>query len=404
MQKPETSGSFRRRAFLSGAAAVAAATIVRPSALRGSQANSQIRLGMLGCGGRGMWIAPRFLDNGPYTFVACADYYQHRADKFGEAFGVEPAHRYTTLSSYKRLLEDDIDAIVIETPPYFHPEQAAASVDAGKHVFLAKPVAIDVPGCRSIAASGKKATENKLVYLVDFQTRNNPYYRETAKRVHEGQIGRLVTGTAEYHCSGGAFAPAIDPEERLAPGRWYCTKEISGDFIIEQNIHTLDVASWFIDADPIKAYGAGGKGKVRDYGNIWDHFNCIFHFPGDFVLSFAGHQVIPGSDNQIPCVIYGSDGTADTNYFSHAEIRGKTPYEGGRFKDLFHTGAVNNIKDFYYFITQGHFANETVAPSVRSNLLSILGRDAAYQGGELTWKQMMDKGKRLEPDLRGLKS
>ncbi len=394
-----------RRTFLSsGAAAMAAATIVKPTSVRGTETNSKIKLGLVGCGGRGMWIAPRFLKNGPYVFTACADYYAHRADKFGEAFNVAPEHRHTTLSGYKQLLDDDIDAVVIETPPYFHPEQAAAAVEAGKHVFLAKPVAIDVPGCQSIADSGRRATDKKLVFLVDFQTRNNPFYRETVKRVHAGKIGKLVTGVAEYRTAGGNLAPAIDPAERLAPGRWYCTKEISGDFIVEQNIHTLDVATWFIDADPIKAYGAGGKGKTREYGNIWDHFNCVFHFPDDFVLSYEGHQVVPGSDERIPCVIYGTEGTADTDYFGHAMIRGKHPYEGAKFSGLYDSGAINNIKDFHRFIINGQIANETVAPSVRSNLTCILGRDAAYLGGELSWVDMHKRSNKLEPDLSGLKS
>lgn len=394
---------LNRRVFMAGAA-TAAATIVRPSAVRGSQANSAIRLGMLGCGGRGVWIAPLFLNNGPYKFITCADYYPHRVNRFGEQFGVDAGHRYTTLSAYKRLLDEDIDAVVIQTPPFFHPEHAAAAVEADKHVFIAKPIAVDAPGCLSIGESGKRATARKKVFLVDFQTRNNPYYRECARRVLDGKIGRLVTGTSLYPWAGGAMPPAIDAEERLAPGRWYCVREISGDFIVEQSIHSLDVATWFINADPIKAVGAGGEHKVRPYGNIWDHFNITYHFPDEFVLTFMSVQAIPGVKDAIPCTIYGADGTVDTDYFSHAWIKGKNPYEGGEFTDLYGSGAINNIRDFHKFINEGHVANETVAPSVRSNLTCVLGRDASYRGGTLTWEEMMKEKKQFKPDLSGLKA
>ena len=192
------SKTLGRRDFLASAAAAAAVTVVRPSAVRGSQANSALALGAIGCGGRGTWIAELFQKHGKYRYVACADYFQDRADAFGKKYEIPAAARFTTLSAYKRLLEQKLDAVVIETPPYFHPEHAAAAVDAGKHVFTAKPIAIDVPGCLTIGESGQKAREKKLVFLVDFQTRANAAFRETARRVHAGQIGRIVCASAPH--------------------------------------------------------------------------------------------------------------------------------------------------------------------------------------------------------------
>src|SRR5450759_2530689 len=160
-----------RRAFLAGAVTATAVTVLKPSLVFGAEANSVLEIGLIGCGGRGSWIAKLFADTGKYRFVACADYFQDKADAVGNTYKIDASRRYTGLSGYKRLLEGKLDAVVIETPPYFHPIHAAAAVDAGKHVYLAKPIAVDAPGCQTIAAAGQRATAKKQVFLVDFQTR-----------------------------------------------------------------------------------------------------------------------------------------------------------------------------------------------------------------------------------------
>ena len=220
----EKPASVKRRDFLTGASLAATLSVVGPAAAFGSRANSVIRLGMIGCGGRGTWIADLFARTGNYQFVACADYFPDRARAFGQRFKIEPDRQFTTLSAYKRLLEAPLDAVVIESPPHFHPEQAAAAVDAGKHVYLAKPMAVDVPGCLTIADAGKKATAKKLVYLIDFQTRANDLYIETLRRVCQGDIGRLVSAVASYPWSATVHddRAATTPEERLR--FWYQTR------------------------------------------------------------------------------------------------------------------------------------------------------------------------------------
>jgi hypothetical protein len=159
---PATDGSpdITRRKFLASAGAAAVGlTILKPELVGGAEANSKLDLGVIGCGGRGAWIAELFAKNGHYNLVALADYFQDRVDATGEKLNVPPAKRFTALSGYKQLLAEKLDAVAIESPPYFHPEQAAAAVEAGKHVYVAKPLAVDVPGCQSIAASGRQATE-----------------------------------------------------------------------------------------------------------------------------------------------------------------------------------------------------------------------------------------------------
>ena len=326
-----------------------------------------------------------------------------RARAFGERFKIEPGRQFRTLSGYKRLLDEPLDAVVIETPPYFHAEQATAAVDAGKHVYLAKPMAVDVPGCMSVAAAGKKATDRKLVYLIDFQTRANDLYIETLRRVHQGEIGHLVSAVASYPWAGTVHDDhaAANSEERLR--LWYQTRALCGDVIVEQDIHAIDVATWFAGADPIKAVGTGSK-STRKYGDIRGHFAVIYTFPNNFQVSFTSQKNVPGAPDEIRCLVYGTEGIADTDYTGTVTIRGKHPYDGGRMTNLYTSGAQRNIESFYNAITSGKYDNPTVMPSVRSNLTSILGRTAAYRGREVTWSDMITECETLKPDLTGLKS
>jgi predicted dehydrogenase len=403
MAKPQPQSALKvaRRTFLAGAAATTF-TVVRPSLVRGTQANSTIDIGLIGCGGRGSWIARLFEKSGKYRFVACADYFQDRIDAVGNAMKIEPARRYPNLSGYKRLLESKVDAVVIETPPRFHPEQAAAAVEAGKHVYCAKPIAVDVPGCNTIAQSGKKAAEKKLVFLVDFQTRANDFYREAVRRVHAGDIGRVTCAEAHYPWAGGGSATtSANPEARLR--NWYCTLALSGDVIVEQDIHALDVATWFLNADPVRAIGTGGR-PIRKDGNIWDHFSVVYWFPNDVHLTFSSVKMIPGCPDEIRCRVFGSNGMARTDYYTEVWIKGQKEYEGGSVGNLYQDGAVRNIEDFHKFVTEGKYENTTVAPSVRSNLTSILGRTAAYAGKIVTWDELMKANEELEYDTKGLKA
>ena len=193
-----------RRDFLAGATAAAAGLlIVEPRQVVAAEANSKITLGLIGCGGRGKWIANLFQQHGGYRFVATADYFPDRAKAAAQRLGVAENRAFSGLSGYKRVLDARPDAIVIESPPYFHTEQARAGVDAGCHVYCAKPIAVDVPGCQSMAEAGRQGTEKQRVVLIDFQTRTSEFYREAVRRVHAGDIGNVVSGEAVYYGSAG---------------------------------------------------------------------------------------------------------------------------------------------------------------------------------------------------------
>lgn len=405
----ETAG-LSRRGFMAGAGSAAAVfSVVSPRVARGYGANAKVDLALIGCGGRGKWITDLFRQHGGYNIVAAADYFPDRANDVGDTFGIPSKFRYTGLSGYRRLLEQKLDAVAIESPPYFHPTHAAAAVDAGKHVYLAKPIAVDVPGCRTVEQSGKEASASERCFLVDFQTRADEFYLEAIRRVHAGAIGEFAFGEASYHAGipwlgqmEHARLAADHPESRLRA--WGLDRVLSGDIITEQNIHTLDVASWIMGQPPQCAYGTGGR-KVRDVGSCWDTFSVVFQYAHDVGITFSsrqfnGHGTQPeGIRNRM----FGTQGVLETKYGGDVLIRGKNFYRGGRTPTIYKQGAVNNIATFCRSIHEGEYANPTVAESVRSNLVTILGRTAAYEGRVVAWEEVLNDDEPLVADLTGLK-
>ena len=400
-----TSGLSRRHFLAEAGTAALALSVVGPELARG--ATAKVDLGIIGCGGRGSWIADLFQKHGGYNIVAAADYFPERVNGLSDKLGVPPARRFTGLSGYRRLLEQKLDAVAIETPPFFHPTQAADAVAAGKHVYVAKPVAVDVPGCTTIQQSAAKATASHLCFLVDFQTRTNELFIEAVRRVHDGAIGRFAFGEATYHAEDpfeaqAEHARASGPEARLRA--WGLSRELSGDIITEQNIHTLDVASWIMGGPPVSAYGTGGR-KFRDVGTCWDTFSVTFQYPDNVGITFSsrqfnGHGTRPeGIRNRM----FGSEGVLETEYGGQVLIRGKQFYRGGQTPTIYEQGAVSNIAAFHDSIQRRDYSNATVAESVRSNLVTILGRSAAYRGAVVTWEELLSGGERLLPDLTGLK-
>jgi myo-inositol 2-dehydrogenase/D-chiro-inositol 1-dehydrogenase len=395
-----------RRRFLSGMGRAATLTVLPAGLVRGTARNSQIAIGVIGCGGRGRFIANLLARHGGYAIVSVSDYFGDRAGDVGEKHGVPAGRRFTGLSGYRRLLEQELDAVAIETPPYFHPAQAADAVDAGKHVYLAKPVAVDVPGCRSIEASATRAL-NRLCFLVDFQTRANEFFVEAVRRVHAGALGRLAFGEATYHAEDpfleqAEYARAGTPEGRLRA--WGLSRALSGDIITEQNIHTLDVASWVMKQPPVEAFGTGGR-KYRDVGDCFDTFSVVYRYADEVGVTFSsrqfkGHGTRPEG---IRTRFFGTEGVFEAEYGGQVLVRGSQFYRGGETPTIYEQGAVANIAAFHEAVSKGDFSNPTVAESVRSNLVTILGRTAAYTRRPVTWDAVLRSDERLVPDLNGLK-
>ncbi len=412
LKKEDTKITRRKFVALSAVKTVALSfPFIRPGLVRGYNANSKINIGIIGCGNRGNMVSQLFLKHGKYNIVAAADYFQDRADKLGDKFNIAKKHRYSGLSGYRKMLEQKLDGVVIESPPYFHPEQTATAVDAGRHVYLAKPIAVDVPGCNTIAQSGKKAASKKLCVLVDFQTRANQFFKEAVKQVHNGKLGKLVFGESTYH-AGFPFPRMVkilkddpqNPENRLKA--WGLDKALSGDMIVEQNIHTLDVMSWIMNQAPLFAEGACGHKVRTDKGSCKDYYTLLFIYPNDVGITFSSRQ-FPGHGTQPDGIrnrMFGSLGVLETKYGGRVLIRGKNFYKGGKTSAIFKEGIINNIETFYNNITESRFDNITVKQSVRSNLVSILGRTAAYKREKITWDKIINNTEKMNPVLKGLKS
>ncbi len=386
-----------RREFLQSSAAATGILLLKPETVFGSQANSAVEVGIIGCGGRGNWIGPFFPEYAGARVVALADVFRDRLQSTQQKLKVDASRSHLGLDGYKELVASKLDAVIIETPPYYHPEQVAAAVAAGKHVFLAKPLAVDVPGCQSIIASGQKA-QGKLSFVADFQTRAQPVFQEAAQRVHRGDIGTLVMGHVFYHT--GRLRPQSKPgmppdEARLRD--WAFDKVLSGDVIVEQHIHVLDVANWYMQAHPIRAFGTGGRKARVDVGDCWDHFIVTYWYPNDVKVDFSSNQFLKGFHDM--CIrFYGTAGTVDSHYGGAVSITGDNPWKGPEKDDTFREGAIANVKAFIESIRTGKYLNNA-AQGAESTLTSILGRMAAYPERLVTWDEMLQANEKLEANL-----
>jgi predicted dehydrogenase len=385
-----------RREFLKTTAAAGGVTIVSPSAVRGSQANSRLEIGVIGSGGRGRFVARLFEQHTSTKVVALHDYFADRVQALGDELKVDPQARFTGLDGYRALLERRLDAVAVESPPYFHPEQAAAVLQAGKHLYLAKPIAVDVAGCLAVEAAARAAGPSRKV-LVDFQTRRDPLFREAARRVHQGEIGPAVLGHVFYHA--GRLSPRAKEGTATARLRnWVFDKALSGDIIVEQNIHVIDVANWYLQAHPVGARGTGGRKARTDVGDCWDHFVVTYEYPGGVLVDFSSAQFTKGFDD-LRIRVYGTRGTVDSAYDGDVRVTGDQPWPGGSTKGLYTSGTVGNIQDFHAAVTAGQALPDTLTPSLESNLAAILGRKAAYLGRQVAWDEMMKDRAPTNPRL-----
>ncbi|MCX6901424.1 MAG: Gfo/Idh/MocA family oxidoreductase [Verrucomicrobia bacterium] len=405
----QSTTSISRRRFLAQTGlglATASALSARPTIA--ADAGAKVRLGVIGCGGRGSWIANLFAEHGGYEIVGVADFFQDRVETVATKLQLKPEQTFTGLKCAEKLIaKGGLDAVAIISPPYFHPEQARTAVEAGLNVYVAKPIAVDVPGAKSIEESGKLATKKGLVFQVDFQTRANEFFIEAMKRVHAGAIGEIVFGESSYQCGRlGLKGPiGTTPEARLR--NWAFDIALSGDIIVEQNIHTLDVMNWAMNhVPPVRCTGTGGR-KVRvDVGDCWDNFQLTYEYPNKVGIAFNSRQFDCDAPGGIINKMYGSKGALLTEYGGNVMIRGAgdTFYRGGRTNAIYKEGTQTNIKTFHEKIGKKDVSNSTVPVSVRSNLIAIMGRMAAYTGHTVTWDDVMKSKEKLDAHLGGMKA
>ncbi len=415
-----------RREFMGASAAAAGVMILKPRVAFGSQANSAVRLALLGCGGRGSGVMSSFIEHTGAVLTAIGDAFpdqlekaKARLDEQSAKFGkppVDPKNVFKGIESYKALLASpDVDAVYIATPPWFHPAHLEAAIDAGKHIYLEKPVAVDVPGAKTVVELGEKARAKKLSLAVGFQIRHASPYVELARRVHQGEIGSLVSGQIHYFASAIKRPdwPDATPQARRLRN-WVHDITLSGDIIVEQNIHIIDVTNWMLRANPVKAVGSAGRTGRTDQGDCSSHYNCVFTYPGNVHVSFASTQFTSAKWGGVGMQYYGTKGWAEARYDAPGRISAETEWEfpglkkpeptdaaaavTGAFRGALDDADPNKQKAFVESITSGNLVNEA-KQGADSALASMLGREAARSGKEITWEKLLKSKERYEPKI-----
>ncbi len=395
-----------RRSFMSGAGAAALSfTIVKPGSVRGARTNSRIEVGCVGLGNRGKMIAGMLEKHGGYQITAVADYFANVAEAAGEQLKVPKARRFSGLSGYKKLISSKVDAVFLETPPYCFGEHVEAAVEAGCHVYIAKPLGCDVPGCLKIARMARKAAANKRVFLVDFQTRTDPFYIEAIKRVQEGVIGRVGMLSSEYNDESFSDPPkTANIESRLQHLIWVNDNELGGSYLVNAGIHAIDVALWIAGQRPVSAMGSSRIARRQPHGDSHDVYSVTFEFADGLILNHRGEHLRNRSEFRCDCFAQGQDGYLETGYTGRVRILGnRGGYRGGEVINLYPRGAERNIDTFYKCVSNAIYENSTVEPSVNATLTTILGREAAKTNTKLTWDEVIGENKKLEVNLAGLK-
>ncbi|MGA2740041.1 MAG: Gfo/Idh/MocA family oxidoreductase [Bryobacteraceae bacterium] len=361
-----------------GAALAAGFTIVRPESVRGSQANSKIAVGLIGVGGRGQYDATIFNADPRARVTALCDLFDDRIEIGTQKIKIE---KPTVYKDYEKLLAaPDLDAVIIATPPFEHPRMLAAAIEARKHVYCEKPMGVDLEGVTKIIAASRKADPKKNV-SVGFQQRYGPVYLEAYKRIRAGEIGELVNARA-FWISGDPFKRAPYPDPQIEHLRnWFCYRDYSGDFIVEQDCHNFDVLHWFLDARPIRAVGMAGT-KVRTSMEILDHLTLSFEFPNGIHVNFEANQISPPGFGRVGEEFTGTKGVIET---SRARmIHHKGPKEAETItspRDITNDA----IEAFLTRIQNGEVENVAERSAI-STLFAILGRTALYQKREAVWK------------------
>ncbi len=328
---------MNRRKFLGAAAATAGVMFIKPSLVHGTAANSAVRVGLLGCGGRGTEDATNLIDTGGARVVALADLFQDQLDTARAHFDkLQQAKGYSALDASQLFVgpsacqqiasSKELDAVVIATPPYYHPRHLETVVAGGKHVYLEKPVAVDVPGAVKVIEIGKRA-EGKLSLDVGFQIRDCPPFVEMVRRIHAGALGKIVCGEA-YYLSGYIDRPAwpnSSPAERRLRN-WLYDRALSGDIIVEQNIHVIDICNWILKAHPLKVSATGGRqGRPAD-GDVYGNYNVLFHYPDGVDVTFSSTQFAKGWWD-VTERFFGTKGTSQSPYKGPLGIWGDEPWQ-----------------------------------------------------------------------------
>jgi predicted dehydrogenase len=405
---PGAAGSTRRE-FL-GTSAAAALAAAAPLAAGVYAAGSDVlRVGLIGCGGRGTGAAAQALKaDKNVKLVAMGDAFEDRLEKSLDTLkkdekvagkiDVKPEHRFVGFDAYEKVLAAGVEVVLLTTPPHFRPAHLKAAVEAGKHVFAEKPVAVDAPGVRSVLASCALARRKKLSLVSGLCLRYDYGFRETVRRLHDGAVGEVVSLQA-FDYRGSNWGRARQPgwtDMQYQMRNWYNFTWLSGDFNVEQHVHFLDVCAWVMkDEYPASAVGVGGR-QVRtgpEYGHIYDHFAVVYEYANGTTLHSNCRQQ-PGCKNNISARVTGTKGRAILS----ERRKGLSIHTSS---DWHYAGPGNNMyqtehDELFASIRSGR-AIDNGEYMTKSTLLAIMGRMAAYTGQQITWEMALNSKEDLSP-------
>lgn len=373
--------------------------------------DDSIKVAVVGCGGRGTGAAVQALSTKEnVTLVAMADAFQNRLDKSfrlikekldnSDKIKVPKEQQFVGFDAYKQAI-DLADVVLLATPPGFRPQHFAYAINNGKHVFMEKPVATDAPGVRKVLEHAKIAKEKKLNVVVGLQRHYQNNYLKVLEKIRSGAIGDIISGQVYWNGGGVWVRPreAGETEMQYQMKNWYYFNWLCGDHILEQHIHNIDVANWFIDEYPATAQGMGGR-QVRngkDHGQIFDHHFVEFTYPSGVVISSqCRHQ--PGTMSRVDEVFQGTKGTTYTNSSNKGRVKdyqGKTIYNHRGNKDPNPYQVEHDL--LFSAIRNGEVISDT-ENGAKSTLAAIMGRMATYSGQVITWDQAMNSESQLVPD------
>jgi predicted dehydrogenase len=395
-----------RRDFLASAATAAALASLAPGVH--AAGSDVLKVGLVGCGGRGTGAAGQALNADPNVLlIAMGDMFPDRLqsslrdlradEKIAAKVQVKPENCYTGFDAYKGVLQSGVDVVLLTTPPHFRPLHLQAAVDAGKHVFCEKPVAVDAPGVRKVFAACRDARRKGTAVVSGLCWRYHHAKRETFKRLHDGAVGDVVALHTSYN-TGSLWHRDRQPgwsDMEWQLRNWLYFTWLSGDHIVEQHIHSLDKMAWAMkDQPPLKATGTGGR-QVRtgpEFGQIWDHFATVFEYPNGVKL-FAYCRQQAGTAQDVTDHVLGTEGTCDVMKHS---IRGKNRWQyrpqPGSVDDMYQ----NEHNELFASIRSGKPINDGEWMT-QSTLLAIMGRMAAYTGKVITWEQALNSKEDLTP-------
>jgi myo-inositol 2-dehydrogenase/D-chiro-inositol 1-dehydrogenase len=403
--RPETK-EISRRQFLKGAATAASVTAFTASVQARAYAagTEAMNIGLIGCGGRGTGAAVQALNACKRAkLVAMADAFQDRLEQsyqavsqqHGDRVDVPPERRFVGMDAYAGLIDADVDMVLLTSPPGFRPRHFEAAVKANKHVFMEKPVAVDAPGVRRMLAANKQAKEKALAVAVGLNIRHQHSSREVIKRVHEGAIGKINFLRA-YGNGGGVWVRPRQPgqsEMEYQMRNWYYFNWLSGDLIVEQTVHALDLVNWAKADHPVEAQGMGGR-QVRvgpDYGEIYDH-HAVEYTYGDGTKMFLFCRHIRSCWDCFGGIAHGTKGDADLSKGT-LSLHGKEPL-------VFDPGVAGHQAehdDLFAALDAGQPYNEGDY-GITSTMTAILGRMATYSGQVVKWDEAMKSEIDLSPE------